>query len=1784
MRVRPHLFAIVLLLTAAFIPSGCGGIDVACGPTRCDIDGECQTKGTESPGNSCLVCDPDRNATGWSALECAGGPTCTTGQCVPGSGCVYEAIPDCECTSAADCTDAGPCQMAVCSDGVCGFAEDPDQSGQACGDACTSGAVCTAGECTGGAEKDCSGVPTGTCQVAVCNPDTGACEADAAPNATLCDDGDPCTVGDACTNGLCAGTDKDCAAPCIINAYCAPDGTCGGAWDTTDPECACTDDSDCDDSLPCTTDTCDSASGACVFTPVDGTCAIDFGCWFQGEVNPDNACQRCDPAAPGSWSVATCDDGNDCTTDSCDPLSGCQTAPVSNGVPCDDGDPCTTNETCQDGACAGTCECTLDSDCEDSTLSGGVCERVACINFACVVVPDAALEGAACDDADLCTTGETCTSGSCIGGTSVVCSAATACATSACDPATGACVDGPVDVGAACDDGDPCTDDDACGGSGDCAGTPRDCSAFEDGCNSAACVAGTCVQQATPGAGCDDGQVCTTGDTCNDSGVCAGDWDTTVSGCICTSDLECDDGLACTVDSCSPTGACIASVKAGFCAIGGTCLEAGSPSPTNACQVCSPLISKSSWQPLDCDDGNACTDDVCAAAAGCISTADNSNPCSDGDPCSSDDACVDGACVGTCECTVDADCTDTPDPCRRFVCQAFQCVQVADGTQEGQACDDGAWCTTGDACAAGVCTPSGVRDCSDTGDGACVEGICDEFGDQCVAQAVADGNACSDGDACTIDDACDGGVCAGSPLDCSGEVDACNDAACVDGVCQKAPTPGAACQVGNDPEDCWTADACSEAGVCEGTWDAAKAGCGCAADSDCANLNDACNTGRCDVATGSCYADPEPGQPCDDGNPCSSNDTCNPSGQCVGAAYSCNDLLACTVDTCDGAGGCSHEVQAAKCLIGGSCFNQGQLNPDSVCQMCDQGTSWSANDGVACDDGEACTHSDVCDAQQCVGTAYTCDALAGCQTAQCNGTGGCDVSTQASFCAIDGSCIPAGTADPSDPCRSCIPAQNQADWSFNTAPCDDGQPCTRDDICSAGTCAGTSYVCNDGKACTSDTCTGDGGCAFAVLPGFCLAGGECFDDGDKPAGVQCRVCDASSPNTLSNVAAGVACDDGLSCTSDDACNGQGACGGASGCQALECETATCSGSGCDIALKPGWCKIDGACVLDGSRASADPADPGVCQVCDAASAPNAWSPATGSCDDGNPCSSDDVCGAGACAGTAYSCDDGIGCTVDTCDGDGSCSHTLAADACLIGGACYAQGDTAADTCQRCQPTVNANGWSPAADGEACADDGLGCTDNACLGGTCAAFVADGFCWLGGVCFDDGAEDPGSSCQVCNAASNSWAFKPSGSPCADDGNSCTVDQCDGASQCVHVAKPNFATCDDGNGNTDFDWCFTAECKGFERLLQSVHEDNAEVEAFDAATDVSSGGVSARLSAPEEGCQGKGCPPFTHTFIFDGTSVDPTDATAEQGGSLGQPMSPIAVPLGGQMWEWASGQWELAGLSDAWDAAGEALAATAMGWTAESPATFWGAGRAPGDPLPRVRRCDGGVGWSCYDQPVHQGDFEPGAWPVAYGRISGTWLMMAHWRGNPEDPPTYLDVLQWGQSPSGFAYYQQRGTPLQPGQQVLGYSIVGGTWLIAVGSGGLLVADNGTDLSSFAPAAVTVPAEWRFTDVVAFEGQVLVIGARLWDDAGTQRKDIYFLQADATANLAVSANWTGRLMATVDTASGGTQLDGHHQVNAAAVATGPDDPTLYLFGGWWNPVSSGMDTAIWRWSAQ
>ncbi|MCK6546720.1 hypothetical protein L6R52_12790 [Myxococcota bacterium] len=101
----------------------------------------------------------------------------------------------------------------------------------------------------------------------------------------------------------------------------------------------------------------------------------------------------------------------------------------------------------------------------------------------------------------------------------------------------------------------------------------------------------------------------------------------------CTADAECDDGLRCTGQERCVLGVC--RDGADPCDDGVACTRDLCEESTVAC----------TWVADDtrCNDGNQCTDDVCNASTGCTAI-QNNRSCDDGDPCTTNDACFAGTC------------------------------------------------------------------------------------------------------------------------------------------------------------------------------------------------------------------------------------------------------------------------------------------------------------------------------------------------------------------------------------------------------------------------------------------------------------------------------------------------------------------------------------------------------------------------------------------------------------------------------------------------------------------------------------------------------------------------------------------------------------------------------------------------------------------------------------------------------------------------------------------------------------------------------------------------------------------------------------------------------------------------------------------------------------------------------------------------------------------------------------------------------------------------------------
>jgi hypothetical protein len=150
----------------------------------------------------------------------------------------------------------------------------------------------------------------------------------------------------------------------------------------------------CDDKNPCTDDSCDPQKG-CVVLANTATCTDQNACTGQ---------DQCDQGECLPGDATNCDDGNVCTDDSCDPKKGCQN--VNNTASCSDGSVCSTADQCKSGSCVAGAQisCNDGNPCTDDSCNP---------QTGCDFDPNTA----PCNDNNGCTTGDACSEGQCLSAT-----------------------------------------------------------------------------------------------------------------------------------------------------------------------------------------------------------------------------------------------------------------------------------------------------------------------------------------------------------------------------------------------------------------------------------------------------------------------------------------------------------------------------------------------------------------------------------------------------------------------------------------------------------------------------------------------------------------------------------------------------------------------------------------------------------------------------------------------------------------------------------------------------------------------------------------------------------------------------------------------------------------------------------------------------------------------------------------------------------------------------------------------------------------------------------------------------------------------------------------------------------------------------------------------------------------------------------------------------------------------------------------------------------------------
>ncbi|MCB9737641.1 MAG: hypothetical protein H6747_00060 [Deltaproteobacteria bacterium] len=1284
--------------------------DPACGASLCDgTNGKCSVKnkaeGTPcTSANKCIeqtTCGADGKCGG-TPVDCDDDNPCTDDTCNPTSGCEHKAkADDTDCDDGNQCTPTESCKSGACiaAQNVCGCKADSECTKWDDGNLCNGLMACIAGFCsklpnsavTCDASKD-------ACKDNLCDTKSGQCGLVGKKDGTSCDDGDACSIQEACTGGACKSTASiDCGDdnPCTFdvcdpffgcfNAPAGENGPCddGSACTKGDKcvggKCAGTK-LECDDDNPCTIDVCDAKSGKCTAL-LDNNLKCDDG----------DPCTEGDKCLDGVCKAAQlkCDDGNPCTIDGCDGQGGCKNVLEPN-KDCDDGDACTVIDRCDfNGKCAGKAK-----DCDD----GNKCTSAGCNKGVCVIQP---LTGEPCNDGNACTEKDRCDNkGDCIADV-VNCDDGNPCTKIAgpCSTVNG-CTVVPND-GIACNDGSLCTIADKCA-SGECKGVNLPC---DDGnvCTNDSCdpkkgcvnAQNTCddsndctFDKCDSSKGCvssalDGFQPCDDGDKCTEKGVC--------NGTKCESKLVlCDDENPCTIDTCTQeAGGCVSLPDpntATVCSDNNVCTD-------DACDGKGKCVGVEKL----CDDGNPCTQDSCDKLKGCVTTdLEEKTPCDDGDPCSSKTVCQGGICSGgnydlcpACENGEDADCAIYDDnnlcngkyvckkkdpkatsgfchfdpdptvcdttgdtPCQKNVCETTSGTCKPTQLVNGSQCEDGLPCTIGDTCQNGSCSTGAPADCSSVSDGCntstCIGDPTAQLGYSCVPLPKAGTVACdADGSGCTANDFCKEGKCqAGKPVNCDAVAGECEVAACV-----KDGANGFTCKISAAPDnaECDDGQLCTVGDFCKtGTCQAGTKPYECKDEVD-----TQCAIGQCDKAanegTGGCTAKPtNEGQVCDsDDNGCTVNDICV-QGFCVpGAPVNCNEKSgACTVGACKSLGGKSYECVAAP------------VNESKPCEA----------------DNNGCTLDDHCEAGKCApGKPMDCSKF--------DANGGCLVGTCKSLSASQGSC-------------TAVPAQVGLSCDADNNGCTKGDACNKDGACvpgaavnclaqggscATGACSSTgkdSYKClgdpkPDGTSCDADGdgCTVDDKCAA----GACVAGGEpdcsaetksaCIVGGCTTKGSDKYLCE---PYPKKN---GDVCDaDKNGCTKNDTCQ-LGFCeaGALETCKDLQsaCAKAECEDKGgtnfvCAVTPVESYPPLSKQTACDpkakAGETGACPANY-ICTVGTAGDTEGNCQPKVSvSCTDGDACTVEDVCVNGNCqGGQPPDCDDKDACTLDVCD-KGQCKH------------------------------------------------------------------------------------------------------------------------------------------------------------------------------------------------------------------------------------------------------------------------------------------------------------------------------------------------------------------------------------------------------------------------------------------------------------------------------------------------------------------------------------------------
>ena len=687
----------------------------------------------------------------------------------------------------------------------------------------------------------------------------------------------------------------------------------------------------------------------------------------------------------------------------------------------------------------------------------------------------------------------------------------------------------------------------------------------------------------------------------------------------------------------------------------------------------------------DCPD-RVCPEDFICHEGMCQEVACIAVECPVGETCANGECypedCQTRTCPGVGEVCIDeecqvASCVDVECPAGQR-CAAGQCYPIDCETKQcpgyGEVCIDdecverscvGVQCPPGQSCAGGFCYPDGCGSVGCFGEGeVCIDGVCQRRA--CVNVECEAGFKCSNG-WCYPDD------CPG--FECSDYGEVCYEDQCVQVDCVGVTCPaGERCARGECfPETCGT-EICEDYEVCyqDRCIRTNCVGVQCPPGQKCADgecLSRDCAQEGCGheevCVDGSCVPDDCAHLPCPAGEVCGADLACHPQ-DCPGQP--CGPYEVCYNGQCIDQLCIDVQCPAGQICSAGYCYDPDCASPCDPDELCEDG--WCVP--VDCAGGRCCPPMDCTNNNQCM--TYECD------------------DAEMFTCLFDGS---------------------NPVWDVTGNDCTDNDPCTYDDVCTAGACVGTDIVCDPGEWCVGGLChCGGTGPDCSGIDTCC--GTDCVDLQTNLD--HCGACDAlcRRDNATPKCEGGVCSIDHCDNLWDD-CNGQDP----DGCE-VSLETLTdcgscgipCSRTNATASCAGGNCHI-GSC--DNLWGDCDGNDPNGCETplntmtdCGACNTPCSLANATEECSTGQ-------CRIVSCDNLWGDCDSNhsTGCesrldTVANCGSCGTlCSRANASEQCPNG------------NCQILSCNTNyydINGVD---------SDGCECGDTSDVAGTCASAAGVG---------------------------------------------------------------------------------------------------------------------------------------------------------------------------------------------------------------------------------------------------------------------------------------------------------------------------------------------------------------------------------------------------------------------------------------------------------------------------